>query len=319
MSMLRVIPAYRRLERAVAYQESESQRLSEIIEAQKTELNACKRQYEELVNKPKPRHLVFFHLLRTGGSSTWKALSEAGARQGLPICDIYHQARSRYGDNTAVHAAMYDFQHFARSRDCLIHHHAPYCIAPYFDNPINYTTILRDPVDRFISEVNHVRRILTGDLDSVHKAGQITPANEVRGLGWPQHLIDMAVDHSVSLSSLITQAAQHPHFSRYYTIWFSRLLDAELSKGSYHNSLTARFDLHELTQRIQAAFLSIGSFKRLPSSIQILARAYDLPDADTSGWINRRFSETILPELRLTLKPCFTDDYTLIQALNVDV
>lgn len=333
MSFLRVIPAYRHLEDSLHHQETENRRLllqldqlttthkllSDKIASAQEAFTELRHQYEALVTKPKPRHLIFFHLLRTGGSSTWKALSEAASRQGLPVCDIYHQARSLYGNNTAVHSAMYDLQQFVRSNDCLIHHHTPFCLAPYFDHTIHYTTILRDPVDRFISEVNHTRHLLAGDIDSVHMAGQISPKAEVIGLGWPQELIDMAQDQSVDLSSLLLHAAKHPHFSRYYTVWFNRLLDPELSKQPYEKALASNIDSPALSNRIKSAFSYIGSFKNLSDSIQAIGSDYGLRNVDTSGWINKRCSETLMVELRPALKPFLAKDYELIQSLAVEI
>jgi hypothetical protein len=315
MNILRAIPAYRKLEAknkhltiSLTKLENENQRLSLGL----SELQA-------VVNKPKPRHLIFFHLLRTGGSSAWKALGEAAARQGLPVCDLYHQARLVYGNNTAIHPAMYDFQQFVRGHDCLIHHHIPYCLGPYFDSSISYSTIIRDPVDRFISEVNHVRHILTGDMDSIHKGGHLSPAEEVRGLGWPQDLIDTTMDTSVDFSEVLSRAAQYPHFSRYYMVWFNRLLNEDVSKKPYDNSLVDQIDTQALAGQIRAAFNYIGSFKKLAHSIQDIAGCYGLTGVDTTQWINKRGSDMVASELRSSLKPAFAGDYELIQALSLDV
>jgi hypothetical protein len=301
VNLLRIIPAYRKLE------------------SENKQILADRDALQSTLNKSKPRHMVFFHLLRTGGSSTWSALVAAAGRAGLPVCDLYHQSRQEYGDNLAIHATMYDFQRFVRKHDCLIHHHIPHCLAPYFDEPICYTTILRDPVDRFISEVNHVRHLLNGEVDTLHMQGRITPYEEILGLGWTKELLDMAADESIEFSKVLLTAADHPHFCRYYSGWFNRLLNVELSKQTYESALASTISPATLAEQIRGEFAYIGSFKTLEESIRDIATRYGLTGVGTSEWLNNRMSGNILPELRASLKPAFAEDYELIKALGIDV
>ena len=155
------------------------------------------------------KHLVFFHIPRTGGSSVWHALAEKAELQGIPIIDLYHEAVVKFSDPSKTIEAISDRQRFLRRTTCLIHHHTSTKIQNYFDNQPLYATVVRDPFDRFISDIKHL---------SAHKRSSKAGAIEELEL-----MRDMA-DPSVDTRSLIDIYSRTDYFQNYYRNWFGSLL-----------------------------------------------------------------------------------------------
>ena len=113
------------------------------------------------------RHLVFYHIPRTGGSSVWHALAACAAGAEVPIVDLFHQAREDYGSPEYVYNVLTERQKLLRNKSALIHLHTPHNISYFFEESnLLYATIVRDPVDRFISDVCHLRRALPDMADA---------------------------------------------------------------------------------------------------------------------------------------------------------
>jgi hypothetical protein len=75
------------------------------------------------------RHLVFYHIPRTGGSSIWHALAACAARAEVPIVDLFHQAREDYGSPEYVYNVLTERQKLLRNKYALIHLHTPHNIS----------------------------------------------------------------------------------------------------------------------------------------------------------------------------------------------
>jgi hypothetical protein len=42
------------------------------------------------------KHLVFYHIPKTGGSSVWHALAAEADLQEIPIIDLHHEAKVKF-------------------------------------------------------------------------------------------------------------------------------------------------------------------------------------------------------------------------------
>ena len=158
------------------------------------------------------KHLVFFHIPRTGGSSVWHALAKKADLQGTPIIDLYHQALVKFSNSSKTLEAISDWQRLLLQRTCLIHHHTEFKIQNYFDNPLHYATIVRDPFDRFISDIKHL---------SAHMRSQ---NSSKENFGKERVLMDDMANPSIDIHSLIEIYSRSNYFQNYYRNWFSSLL-----------------------------------------------------------------------------------------------
>ncbi len=123
-----------------------------------------REQLERLTHRP--RHLVFFHIPRTGGSSIWHALAAAADVADVPIVDLFHLARQDYGCSDQAYSVLTERQQFVRERSTLIHLLTPHNIGYFFDAAnVVYATVVRDPIDRFLSDMCHLREALPQSTD----------------------------------------------------------------------------------------------------------------------------------------------------------
>ena len=103
---------------------------------------------------------LFLHIPRTGGSSIWFALARAAAASGVEIIDIYHLSVSRFGDPGHTMEVLRDTPGLHEQGERLFHHHS-------WDSPLGpipdpvIATVIRDPVDRMVSEILHYRRVFS--------------------------------------------------------------------------------------------------------------------------------------------------------------
>lgn len=268
--------------------------------------------------------LIFFHLAKTGGSSIWSALIAVASSMSpsVPIIDLYHNSRTHYHSVTDIHEVLEDFREFIRDNGrVLMHHHTAYPIGPFLDRDPLYTTIIRDPVDRFISEVNHSRAVLRGEGDDLHQKGVIDPKVEMEGRGWSRDLIEQAISDNVSFEKLLECALQEPSLVRYYYWNFYHLLlgrpDAYLPK-----SLPSELPPDEvLADLVRSKFAYIGRFPFVFKAYLKIAQIYGFPASlskETFPHLLQRNSRELIPGLRNDLRSAFQAEYAFLSKLGFD-
>jgi hypothetical protein len=110
---------------------------------------------------PSPNHgniraVCFIHILKTGGSSLWRMMIEAGA-DNYRVADTYHLANLRFNNVTddvkALGLILEDAGRENSDKPLLIHHHTLSCPGNLHD--FQYVLSTRDPVARCFSEYRH--------------------------------------------------------------------------------------------------------------------------------------------------------------------
>jgi len=288
-------------------------------------LAAWKREWQPIMREAEaPEPLVFFHLAKTGGSSIWRmldGLAKSSRVRPLSVFDIYHHARCQCHDVTRVHEVLVRFKETLRGKRVLIHHHTAHPVGFLFDRRPVYTTVVRDPVDRFISEVNHCRAVLRGEWDAVHQAGIIAPRTEIAGRGWSPRLIEMAVSDGVSFERLVEHAIQEPGLRHYYYQSFHHLLLGEPGLMRLPDVTPDGPSATRLALLVRSQFAYIGRFPRVSEAGAEIARIYKLPQKSAPApfpHVFQRHSQRLIPHLRPALRAAFQADYAFLSKLGFD-
>ncbi len=173
-------------------------------------------------------NFVFVHVTRTGGSSIWHNLVPIATQNGIGICDIYHESKLENGRPIAAEIVLQRFREQYGNLTALFHHHTAEPIFHLFAKNTIFATVLRDPVDRFVSIVSHIRAFLTSPaVDPRYKAynEEFLGAEYLRG-----------VYAGVAPRKLLEIAAADPYFQNYYVAMFRSLLST-CPEASHHASL----------------------------------------------------------------------------------
>ena len=253
--------------------------------------------------KKNVEHLVFFHIPRTGGSSVWHALAEKADLQGIPIIDLYHEAGQIFSDSSKTLEAISDRQRLLRQRTCLIHHHTDTKIQNYFDGTPHYATIVRDPFDRFISDIKHLSAHKCS-LDR-SKAGFIEELELMRDMGDPLKSID----------SLIDIYSRTDYFQNYYRNWFGSLLLGRNGLGGDEDIKDAYDPL--FPAYVRSAFKSISCFTDLNKALSTIANSFGFPfDHIQLGHLNKTSKKHASKGMRSKYAFYFEKDYSFLEDIG---
>ena len=260
--------------------------------------------------------VVFYHLLRTGGSSIWASLWYSAAQDSKHHWDLYHTARTRFGDNRLVYKAVQYEQENSGRQPCVIHHHIPLAITPCTEVNTTATTIVREPIERFLSEVQHGMSLLAGEMDDVHKAGCISAENELLGSGWPAELIERVKRDHLSFLQTVEATQSYKHFNSYYQLWFARFCYPQLSALSYQETYEKLPSLADLATKIMRNFSYIGRFPDIQRATLAMARLAGLRCSGDQRWLNRRDKppQCVSNKVDVTL---FKSEYKLLGELGI--
>jgi hypothetical protein len=267
--------------------------------------------------------LFFFHLAKTGGSSIWHTLIDlaSAGNPPVPVIDLYHHARNDQHTVTGVYKVLLQFKELLQNKRVLIHHHTNHPVGFFFDRQPIYTTIIRDPVDRFISEINHCRAQLRGELDPLHQAGVIDPRTEMEGRGWSPRLIEEAVCPSATLESLAELALTESCMTRYYYQNFHHLLFG--APGSMTPCVLPSECPSDgtLALLVRTKFAFIGRFPQVFEACEEIARLFKLPppfSRTNFPHMLQRHSGKLLVHCRPHFRSAFRADYAFLSELGFD-
>jgi len=249
------------------------------------------------------KHLVFFHIPRTGGSSVWHALAAIADLQGIPIVDLYHEALVKFSDSSKTLEAVSDRQKLLRARTCLIHHHTEIKIQNYFDTAPHYATIVRDPFDRFISDLQHL---------SAHQRSQ-NPSKESVGEGLD--FMQAMADPSKPIHSLIDIYSRSDYFQNYYRNWFGSLLLGRNGFGDDEDIKDADDPL--FAAFVLSAFKSISCFNDLNAALIATANSFGFPfDNVRLGHLNETSKQNAFNSMRSKYAHYFEKDYAFLESIG---
>jgi len=114
-----------------------------------------------LVPEPRIAGCVFVHVPRTAGSSIWQSMARLADVHQIPVFDIYRESNVRYGIPEASDRVLEESVEPLATTRFFFHHHTAENIFRHFKPGESvFATVLRDPVDRFVSDVYHYRRFI---------------------------------------------------------------------------------------------------------------------------------------------------------------
>jgi hypothetical protein len=249
------------------------------------------------------KHLVFFHIPRTGGSSVWHALAAIADLQGIPIVDLYHEALVKFSDSSKTLEAVSDRQKLLRARTCLIHHHTEIKIQNYFDNQPLYATIVRDPFKRFVSDIKH--------LSAIMRSGNQSKEKLLNNLDFMCHL----GNHSLDIHSLIDIYSKTDYFRNYYRNWFGSLLLGRNGFGDDEDIKDADDPL--FAAFVLSAFKSISCFNDLNAALIATANSFGFPfDNVRLGHLNATSKQDAFNSMRSKYAHYFEKDYAFLESIG---
>ena len=222
------------------------------------------------------RNFVFFHIPRTGGSSIWHSLAHLAASRGLAVCDIYHECRQRGCTLAGAKDVVREARLALGDAPCLFHHHTAEAAMLVFDRRESLlATVLRDPVDRMVSEVVHHSHFVRTHADRKFV--------EYHALHWGRPFFDACSQPGIDIRELLDIAVDQKYFRMYYSMFFGSFFDmASLSP--------------ELPARIRQVFSVIGHFDHLETSYTDIAILFGLGAATMDRTINTGNERPVLSD-----------------------
>ncbi|HEY4233808.1 MAG TPA: hypothetical protein VGM76_10300 [Lacipirellulaceae bacterium] len=260
------------------------------------------------------RHLVFYHIPRTGGSSIWHALAASAACAEFPIVDLYHLAQKDYGSYEFTYNVLTERQKSLSNVTSLIHLHTPHNIS-YFLNEIDivYATIVRDPIDRFISDVCHLHRAWPN-------IAEVLKRNLIRDAHWQPVFADAMLRRDIPIEAILDMAAQEPFFRYYYYHHFYGLLCQRLLPSLAFPVPESAAAIREVASLTQERFGYIGRYPQVGDSYHDIADLFKLPHdrgAEFTNHINRLDSHMLMPDRRERFGEAFRKSYDLLSHLGI--
>lgn len=258
------------------------------------------------------KNLIFVHVHRTGGSSVWHNLVPLATQAGWGICDIYHQSKLAYGIPIRVQDVLTGLREKVGEKACLFHHHTTEPIRSSFDDSQTiYATVLRDPVDRLVSLVYHIRELLQSPETPPAYAeyyGQLCGEEFCRRLTKPD----------VKIEELLEVAATQTFFASYYTQLFYSLCHSAEPDPVVAMSPGKRRKLAEETRRM---FAVIGWFSDLELAFSRIVQTFGIGQGSDRMQVTINRAERrppLLPFVRRRYERLLESEYDFVDQLNVD-
>jgi hypothetical protein len=256
--------------------------------------------------------VVFFHLPRTGGSTVWHSAAHLAARHGLPAIDLFHHSARLCGSPHQPLAALRDIKAGAGvPLEGLIHHHSTQNItAELSPDEHHYATILRDPVDRFVSDIFHLRALMRRDQNF---RAEITAAAAPESAEFLAALLD----ESASPDRLVLLAAEQPCYQNYYLNSFWQFLFAAPSCPRETPPMP-EWVIPALAFAVRSRFCLIGRFPDIHGMVRQmikLAGVENETDVQLTHVANGSPTPTLRPETIERLRELNRTEYRFLEEL----
>lgn len=217
--------------------------------------------------------VVLFHIPRTSGSSVWKNLARLAGASGLAAFDLYGHARELTGSPYKTSEALADL--LVRQPGVergVVHHHTRRNITGMLPpGRHHYVTIVRDPVQRFVSEIFHLRAFV--------RRGRNFFSPERRYLR--QLLTRPAraalLRRVMCPDELLLRVAEEPFYRDYYINSFWELMYGDDAASSAPFQCVGAEVAPRLAASVRVAFSHIGRFAEVEASVGAIAALASLP------------------------------------------
>lgn len=214
---------------------------------------------------------VFLHIPRTGGSSIWHSLVAAHDRIHCFIFDIFYTAQADFGSPSRFREALESVAaDSAPAGRRLYHHHGRDDVRPWLPpaKEVKLATVLRDPVERLVSELVHLR---------AHVAEDALPSGMRKTIleSWTTPFRAAMLNATASIDELATMAAREPAFRNYYVAYLSTFLLGHQADEEPHPPITVAL-MDYLVETARRRFCIIGRFENLPDVYRQIASAFEI-------------------------------------------
>ncbi len=264
---------------------------------------------------PDARHLVFYHIPRTGGSSIWHALAGSAASIKVPIVDLFYLSQLDYGSTEYALNVLADHRELLKRCETLIHLHTPQNISCFLrEDRIVYATIVRDPIERFCSDVAHLHQV----LPNFTQAAQNDFLERAR---WAPRFVDAMTDVEVSTDTLLEMAAEEPFFRYYYYHHFYGLLCEKPIPVRRFEAPEDENSSRMLARLVNEKFAYIGQYPNVAGGFHDIADRFRLPH-DRADRFNHHINSSGMGQSashrRARFGGAFQTSYQLLSAIGVE-
>lgn len=204
----------------------------------------------------------FVHVPRTAGSSVWISLAHAAAAKGIGVCDLYHESLQRFQVPFRGQDALREILPLMGARHYVIHvHSAENMRLCLHQRRAQFATVLRDPVNRFVSDVFHHRRF----FNNPQSPTDVLTATR-NGLG--ETLAQIFCEPNYEPEEMLRLLAPLSTFQNYYIKFFSKMCGRTAGKKPGSHT-----EIRGLAARIRQYFAFIGEYEQLQGAYsEILQR-----------------------------------------------
>jgi hypothetical protein len=269
-----------------------------------TIISTLEKKIPFFIKQKNTKHLVFFHIPKTGGSSVWHALAKIATLQKIPVIDLYHDAIVKYSNSSKTLEAIGDIQKYLRNHTCLIHHHTEIKIHNYFDASPHCATIVRDPFERFVSHLVY--------LSTIVRSGRLGK-NEV--LGGPVEMLRAIADPAIDINSLIDICSRSDYYQNYFRNWFGKLL---LGRNGYGGDEQIK-DINDprFPAYVRSSFNNISCFTDLKRALSEIANTFGLPNGNiTLDHMLKSSKDHVSENARFKYVSRFEKDYSFLKDIG---
>jgi hypothetical protein len=216
---------------------------------------------------------VFVHVPRTAGSSIWQSIVRLAAEYEIRVFDIYRESNHRYGFPEASDRVLEASQKELSDSRFLYHHHTAENIFRHFDPSRSvFATVLRDPIDRFVSDVYHYRRF-------VRSTEPDSPFASHTARFWSPRFTSSLRRDDIEPCELLDLAMAENFFRNYYVNFFAAMCRSERDAGGALD-ISVKYksrDLADLAREIRQHFRIIGDFSNLQETYSQIQAVFRIP------------------------------------------
>ncbi len=259
---------------------------------------------------------VFYHIPRTSGSTIWHSLAQKAINQQFQVVDLYSSSIEKYQSPFCANKVLSDLTKITdmSSKKMIIHHHTRQNITRHL-NPEEhkYMTIIRDPIERLISEVYHMKQIYKR-----YGHGEATALIGMKRWFSPT-FAEALQDDTLSPDQLLLVAAIEPRLTNTYVTSFWQLLmtDEYEDYRDYPNELSVDFDY--LVEAVCYHFYVIASYPNVYDACCYIAHASGIKSFKVEDMIMvaNGVEKPVLQEKTLTvLRELNSVDYAFLDCIR---